>query len=60
MESYVKNKLIGANKRKKLIKEGTKIRGNIENNIADDIIGTKGIIQLFADHYKSMSIEMRG
>jgi len=51
LKSFSKNKLIGKGKRKKLIKEGSKIRENIMNNKVDNSIGTKGIIELFAKYH---------
>ena len=52
LELHTKNKLIGLGKRKKLAKEGKKIRENILNGIVDTALGTSGIIDMFAKYHR--------
>ena len=53
LELYTKSKLIGLAKRKKLAKEGKKIREDILNGVVDTALGTGGIIDMFAKYHRT-------
>lgn len=52
LDLHTKSKLIGLGKKKKLAKEGKKIRENILNGIIDTALGTSGIIDIFAKYHR--------
>ena len=53
LELHLKNKLLNNSKRKKLAKEGKKIRENILNGVVDTALGTSGIIDMFAKYHQA-------
>ena len=53
LELHTKNKFVGQNRRKKLAKEGKKIRENILNGVVDTALGTSGIIDMFAKYHRT-------
>ena len=53
LDLRLKNKLVCKSKIKKLAKEGSKIKRNILNGTVDTVLGTKGIVELFAKHHRT-------
>jgi len=52
LELHSKSKLFGGSKKKRLAKEGKKIREDVLNGIIDTVIGTKGIVEMFSQYHK--------
>ena len=52
LDLHTKSKLIGLGKKKKLAKEGKKIREDILNGVVDTALGTSGIIDMFAKYHR--------
>lgn len=55
LELHTKNKLLSHSKRKKLAKEGKKIRKDILDGKVDTVLGTRGIVDMFAKHHRKMT-----
>lgn len=52
LELHSKSKIFGNSKRKKLAKEGKKIKKDILNGKVDSTLGTKGVVDMFSRYHK--------